>query len=62
MFPAVMMTISLVERALLVKMFYENKENASIRRIKKLQRGSMCSKCIQAMFVRFEEAVNLSHQ
>ncbi|GFT19545.1 hypothetical protein TNCV_2534291 [Trichonephila clavipes] len=29
MFPAVLMTVSLVERALLVKLFYEKKGNAS---------------------------------
>ncbi|GFR12239.1 hypothetical protein TNCT_364151 [Trichonephila clavata] len=49
MFLAVLMTASLVEHALLVKLFYENKENSSavvqvIRCRKNLLRGLMCTK------------------
>ncbi len=44
MFPAVLMTVSLVECAILVKLFYENKGNASaavceFRGRKNLRRG-----------------------
>ncbi|GFX38775.1 hypothetical protein TNCV_4748451 [Trichonephila clavipes] len=49
-----------VERALLGKLFYENKENAStavreIHRRKNLLRGPMSTKGIRAMIKRFEE-------
>lgn len=64
MFPAVMMTVSLVERALLVKLFYENKGNSAaavreFRRIKNLRRGPMSTKGIRAMIKRFEETGKL---
>ncbi|GFV25785.1 uncharacterized protein TNCV_3867551 [Trichonephila clavipes] len=78
MFQAVLMTISSVERALLVKLFHQNKGNASaavgefpLR--KSLRRGPMSTNCIRAMIKKFEEkgkledqpveeAVNVSHR
>ncbi|GFQ89869.1 hypothetical protein TNCT_310661 [Trichonephila clavata] len=58
-FPAVL-TTSLVERVLLVKLFYENKGIVSvvvreIRRRKNLLREPKSTKNIQAMIKRFEE-------
>lgn len=58
-----MMTVYLVKRKLLVKLFYENKENASgaarkFRRIKNLRRGPMSTKVIWAMIKVFAETGN----
>ncbi|GFS67842.1 hypothetical protein TNCV_2295071 [Trichonephila clavipes] len=60
MLPAVLMTVSSVERALLVKLFHQNKGNASaavgeFRRRKNLRRGPMSTNGIRAMIKRFEE-------
>ncbi|GFW44243.1 hypothetical protein TNCV_1746721 [Trichonephila clavipes] len=64
MFPAVLMVVSLVNSALLVKLFYENKGNASaavceFRYRKNLQWGPISTKSIQAMIKRFEETGKL---
>ncbi|GFR07069.1 hypothetical protein TNCT_525251 [Trichonephila clavata] len=60
MFPVVLMRISLIERALMMKLFYENKGYAfaavcEIRRRKNLLRVPMSAKGIQSMIKRFEE-------
>ncbi|GFX41677.1 hypothetical protein TNCV_3110731 [Trichonephila clavipes] len=59
MFPAVLMAVAVVERALLVRLFYENKGNASAAALefchrKYLRRGPMSTKDIRAMVMRFE--------
>ncbi|GFV88115.1 hypothetical protein TNCV_3242641 [Trichonephila clavipes] len=61
------MTAYLVERALLVKLFYENKGNASaavheIRRRRNLLREPMSTKVIRPMIKRFEETRKLGVQ
>ncbi|GFR34031.1 hypothetical protein TNCT_329941 [Trichonephila clavata] len=67
MFPDVLMMVSLLERALLVKLFYENNRNASatvreIRRKKCPLRAPKSSKSIRAMIKRFEGTGKLSVQ
>ncbi|GFU39749.1 hypothetical protein TNCV_1949491 [Trichonephila clavipes] len=67
MFPAVLMVVSLVELALLEKLFYENKGNASaadreFHHRKNLRRGPLCIKGIRAMIKRFEETRKLGVQ
>ncbi|GFX66938.1 hypothetical protein TNCV_999771 [Trichonephila clavipes] len=61
------MMVSLVECALLGKLFYENKGNASaaireIRRRKILLRGPLSTKCMWAMIKGFEETGKLGVQ
>ncbi|GFR12617.1 hypothetical protein TNCT_585711 [Trichonephila clavata] len=67
MFRAILMTVSLVERALSVKLFCENKGNSSaavreFRRRKNLRRGPMPTKGIREIIKRFEEAGKLGIQ
>ncbi len=67
MFPAVLMMVSLIERALLVKLFYENKGNATAAvrefcRRRNLRCGPMSTKGIRAMIKRFEETGKLGVQ
>ncbi|GFQ65029.1 hypothetical protein TNCT_219011 [Trichonephila clavata] len=67
MFPAVLMMVSLVERASFVKRFYENKENASaaileIHPRKSLLCGPMSTKGIRTMIKRFEYTDKLGIQ
>ncbi|GFQ73849.1 hypothetical protein TNCT_233141 [Trichonephila clavata] len=64
MLPAVLMTVSLVERALLVKLFYENKGNASAAarefyHRKSLKFRPMSTNDNRAMIKRFEESEKL---
>ncbi|GFW64164.1 hypothetical protein TNCV_708691 [Trichonephila clavipes] len=67
MLPVVLMMVSLVERALLGKLFYENKRNTSaavreIRIRKNLLRGTMSTKGIRAIIKRFKEMNKLGAQ
>ncbi|GFT03821.1 DUF4817 domain-containing protein [Trichonephila clavipes] len=67
MFSAVLMAVSFVERWLLVKLFYENKGNASaavreFRHRKNLWRVPMSTKGIWALIKRFEETGKLGVQ
>ncbi|GFQ65845.1 hypothetical protein TNCT_425671 [Trichonephila clavata] len=64
MFPASLMALSLDEHALRVKLFYENKGNASsavheFHHRKNLRRGLMSTKGIEAMIKRFEKTGKL---
>ncbi|GFR31787.1 hypothetical protein TNCT_558531 [Trichonephila clavata] len=67
MFPAELMSVSLVERDLLVMLFYENKRNASVAvrgicRRKNLRRAPMSTKSIRFMIKRFEETGKIGVQ
>ncbi|GFQ99970.1 DUF4817 domain-containing protein [Trichonephila clavata] len=67
MFPAVLMEVALVERALLLMQFYENKGNVStavpeFRHRKNLHCRPMSTKGIRAMIKRFEETGKLGVQ
>lgn len=61
------MAVTLPERALLVKLFYENKGNApaalrEFRRLKDLRKGPLLPQALRRMIARFEETGHLGVQ
>ena len=61
------MAVTLPERALLVKLFYENKENAAaalrkFRLIKNLHKGPLLQQALKRMIARFEKSGDLRIQ
>ena len=61
------MAVTLPERALLVKLFYENKGNAAaalreFRRLKNLRKGPLLPQALRRMISRFEKTGDLRVQ